>query len=128
MDGNWTYSYDAIGELTHAVFASTNPAVAGQDLAYFYDAAGNRTKTIINGVTTIYTTNNMNEYAQVGDAQYGYDADGNMSWAMDVASGDPTMGCATMPRTGSRKGGVWAVRGGTSTTFSATAWQRRRAG
>ena len=89
VDGTWTYSYDAIGELTHAVFASTNLAIANQDEAYFYDAAGNRTQTIINGVTTVYTTNNMNEYTQVGDTTYTYDADGNMTSATD-ASGTTT--------------------------------------
>ncbi len=83
VDGTWTYSYDAIGELTHAVFVSTNPAIANQDEAYFYDAAGNRTQTIINGATTVYTTNNMNEYTQAGGTHYAYDADGNMISATD---------------------------------------------
>src|SRR5581483_3365358 len=61
LDGTWTYTYDAIGELTHAVFASTNPEVPNEDETYNYDAVGNRTSTVINGVTTVYTTNNMNE-------------------------------------------------------------------
>ncbi len=79
IDGDWTYSYDAIGELTHAVFASTNPSATDQDLAYFYDAAGNRTQTIINGVTTNYMVNNLNEYTQVGDTTYSYDLNGNLT-------------------------------------------------
>jgi YD repeat-containing protein len=33
LDGAWTYSYDDIGQLTHAVFASTNPAIPDQDSA-----------------------------------------------------------------------------------------------
>src|SRR5262249_10007502 len=41
LDGQWTYAYDAIGELTHADFASTNPLVPSQDLSYTYDANGN---------------------------------------------------------------------------------------
>ncbi len=86
VDGAWTYSYDAIGELTHAVFVSTNPAIANQNEAYVYDAAGNRVQTIINGVTTVYTTNNMNEYTQVGGTHYAYDADGNMISATDPGS------------------------------------------
>ena len=77
IDGQWTYSYDAIGQLTHAVFASSNVAIAAQDLAYFYDPAGNRTQTIINGVTTAYVTNKLNEYTRVGDTTYGYDLNGN---------------------------------------------------
>ena len=63
LDGTWTYTYDADGEIIHAVFASNNPAsIPNQDLAYNYDAMGNRTSTVINGVTTTYLANNMNEY------------------------------------------------------------------
>ncbi len=79
-DGQWVYSYDTAGQLTHAVFtpggSSTLPP---QDLQYTYDAAGNRTQTIINGVTTAYTVNNVNEYTQVGGTSYTYDADGNLA-------------------------------------------------
>ena len=57
LDGDWTYTYDADGQLIEAVFASTNPSVPSQDLAYSYDAMGNRITTVINGVTTQYTTN-----------------------------------------------------------------------
>jgi RHS repeat-associated protein len=78
LDGTWTYNYDAVGELTHAVFTSTNPTVPSQDLAYAYDAAGNRTQTIINSVTTTYTANSLNEYTAVGNMALTYDADGNL--------------------------------------------------
>ncbi|HUU84061.1 MAG TPA: CARDB domain-containing protein [Phycisphaerae bacterium] len=78
VDGLWTYEYDATGQLTRAVLDSTNPAIPDQDLAYVYDAAGNRIQTIANGVTTNYTTNDMNQYVTVGSAAYEYDADGNM--------------------------------------------------
>jgi RHS repeat-associated protein len=78
VDGSWAYTYDDIGELTHAVFTSTNPLVQNQDLAYSYDAMGNRIQTVENGVVTAYTTNNMNQYTQVGDITYFYDADGNL--------------------------------------------------
>src|SRR5262249_4047206 len=78
VDGTWTYGYDAVGQLTHAVFDSTNPDIADQDLGYVYDAVGNRVRTIINGVTTDYVTNNLNQCLRVGDAQYNYDADGNL--------------------------------------------------
>lgn len=40
LDGDWTYSYDGTGQLIHAVFASTNPLIPSQDLAYIYDALG----------------------------------------------------------------------------------------
>ena len=78
LDGTWIYEYDATGQLVHAVFGSTNGAIADQDLRYEYDAVGNRVRTVINGVTTDYLTNNLNQYVQVGDATYDYDADGNL--------------------------------------------------
>jgi RHS repeat-associated protein len=80
LDGTWTYSYDAVGELTQAVFASNNPtAIPNQDLQYSYDPAGNRTRTIINGVTTAYVSNNLNQYTAIGSETLGYDPDGNLS-------------------------------------------------
>jgi RHS repeat-associated protein len=79
LDGQWTYQYDVIGELVHAVFTSNNPAqVPNQDLQYTYDAAGNRKSTVINGASTTYVTNNLNEYTTVGTANLVYDADGNL--------------------------------------------------
>src|SRR5262249_7492798 len=53
IDGTWTFTYDAIGELTRAVFASTNPDMPNDDEAYNYDAVGNRTSTVINGVAAV---------------------------------------------------------------------------
>ena len=78
LDGTWTYGYDTIGELTSAVFVSTNPAIPSQSLAYTYDANGNRTQTVINGATTTYVTNNLNQYTTVGNTTYQYDKDGNL--------------------------------------------------
>jgi RHS repeat-associated protein len=111
VDGTWTYTYDAIGQLTHAVFASTNQAVPNQDLAYIYDAAGNRTQTTINGVTTAYTTNSLNEYTQVGTTQYGYDLDGNLTTQTD-ASGTTTYAYNAENRliSATGPGGTWAYR------------------
>ena len=78
LDGAWTYTYDAAGQLIRAIFTSTNPALPNQDLAYNYDPAGNRTSTVINGVTTAYTANAMNEYTSIGTALRQYDSDGNL--------------------------------------------------
>jgi RHS repeat-associated protein len=81
-DGQWVYTYDADGQLTHAVFTpNASSSVPAQDLQYTYDAAGNRTQTVINGVTTAYTVNNVNEYTQVGGTTYTYDPDGNLATA-----------------------------------------------
>ena len=79
LDGTWTYSYDAEGELTRAVFLSVNPSIANQDLTYVYDAAGNRTETIFNGAVNDYTTNGLNQYTASDGTTYNYDADGNLA-------------------------------------------------
>ena len=78
LDGTWSYTYDLAGQLTGAVFASTNPDIESQDLTYVYDAAGNRTQTIVNGLTENYTTNNLNQYQSAGTTTYNYDLDGNL--------------------------------------------------
>lgn len=78
LEGRWTYTYDAIGQLTRAVFASTTATIPNQDLTYVYDAAGNRIRTIQNGVTAEYATNNLNQYTASGNTTYTYDADGNL--------------------------------------------------
>ena len=86
LDGTWNYSYDAAGQLTRAIFTSTNPNIANQDLAYNYDPVGNRTSTVINGVTTDYTVNSMDEYTSIGGVLQQYDANGNLilGWNDDI--------------------------------------------
>jgi RHS repeat-associated protein len=82
QDGQWTYTYDADSQLVHAVFAPNNTdpdGLTAQDLQYDYDPAGNRVSVTENGVMTVYTTNNMNEYTSVGAASYSYDANGNLT-------------------------------------------------
>jgi RHS repeat-associated protein len=78
LDGTWIYDYDAIGQLTGAVFTSSNPDIPDQNLTYEYDAAGNRIRTVINGETTDYATNNLNQYETAGTIEYDYDDDGNL--------------------------------------------------
>ena len=60
---------------------------------------GNRTQTIINGVTTNYTTNNLNEYTSTvrRTTTYKYDADGNLISQTD-ASGTTTYGYDSLNR------------------------------
>ncbi|HYF36104.1 MAG TPA: RHS repeat-associated core domain-containing protein, partial [Prosthecobacter sp.] len=80
LEGTWNYTYDGTGQLIRAVFASNDPAsVPNQDLAYHYDAMGNRTSTVINGVTTAYVPNNMNQYTSVGGVPQTHDANGNLT-------------------------------------------------
>jgi RHS repeat-associated protein len=84
LGGQWSYTYDAIGQLIRAVFVSNDPlTLPNQDLQYVYDSVGNRIRTILNGVTTEYTTNNLNQYTQVGDTLLSYDLDGNLVLKVD---------------------------------------------
>ena len=79
LDGLWTYAYDAVGQLTRAVFESNDPvSIPNQDLTYRYDSAGNRIETIENGDTTPYTSNDLNQYTVIGSATLTYDVDGNL--------------------------------------------------
>ena len=73
LEGRWDYAYDDTGQLT----AWTAPD--GRHVQYQYDALGNRITVTDNGTATDYITNNMNQYTQVGDTTYRYDADGNMT-------------------------------------------------
>jgi len=72
LQGTWNYTYDADGQLTGYT------APDGSSATYQYDAMGNRVQVTQNGVTTSYTTNNMNQYTTVGGTTYTYDADGNL--------------------------------------------------
>ncbi|QIR40677.1 hypothetical protein HCG51_30950 [Tolypothrix sp. PCC 7910] len=82
-EGKTTYEYDASGQLTRAFLDYTNASLTDQDLRYVYDGAGNRISSTVNGVTTNYTANNLNQYTQVGSATYTYDADGNLIKVVD---------------------------------------------
>ena len=78
LDGGWSYEYDDLGQLTHAVLASTAADIPNQDLRYVYDEVGNRVWTVENGVTKQYTANSLNQYVTVGTTNYTFDADGNL--------------------------------------------------
>ncbi len=94
QDGAWNYTYDADSQLIQAVFtpnASDPDGLTAQDLQYVYDPAGNRISVTANGVTTAYTTNNMNEYTTVGNATYSYDADGNLTAIDDGGQVSPSL-------------------------------------
>jgi RHS repeat-associated protein len=77
VDGTTKYGYDADAQLTSVALPG------GRTIQYVYDAAGNRVSVTDNGVTTNYTTNNLNEYTTVGTAQLAYDADGNLISQVD---------------------------------------------
>jgi RHS repeat-associated protein len=77
-DGDWEYDYDATGQLRGASFTSRNPAIANKTISYQYDAVGNRIQETVDSVSTAYTTNDLNQYEQVGTTTYDYDTDGNL--------------------------------------------------
>jgi len=85
QDGEWAYTYDADSQLIDAVFTpnSSDPdGLISQNLQYVYDAAGNRVSQTVNGVTTTYAVNNVNEYTSSTTngvtTTYQYDNDGNL--------------------------------------------------
>ena len=73
LAGRWCYDYDDTGQL----IGWTAPW--GRRVDYTYDALGNRLNVRDNGTNTAYTVNNLNQYTQVGDTTYQYDADGNLT-------------------------------------------------
>ncbi|MCL7489109.1 MAG: DUF6531 domain-containing protein, partial [Desulfobulbaceae bacterium] len=78
-DGEWDYTYDPTGQLTHAVFTSSNGDIPSKAIEYVYDKVGNRVQEIVDGATTSYNVNNMNQYIQNGNFTYSYDLDGNLT-------------------------------------------------
>ncbi|HEY9692384.1 MAG TPA: Calx-beta domain-containing protein [Oculatellaceae cyanobacterium] len=72
LEGTFQYGYDATGQLT-SVVTPTN-----RTINYQYDAAGNRLGVTDSGATTDYTTNDLNQYINFGNAGYTYDKDGNL--------------------------------------------------
>ena len=63
LKGEWNYIYDDAGQLINGVFDSNNSdIIPDQNLTYVYDRAGNRIKTIQNGLTTTYQSNNLDQY------------------------------------------------------------------
>ena len=78
LDGHWTYTYDDIGRLTQANYTALGTNVPNQSFVYKYDALGNRTSTVENGVTNAYAANGLNENLASGATTYVFDPDGNL--------------------------------------------------
>lgn len=66
------YEYDAINQL----IGYTDPS--GLKETYNYDPVGNRISISVDGNITNYTVNELNQYLQVGNTSYNYDAEGNL--------------------------------------------------
>jgi len=80
------YTYDNIYQLTNVKYNVVDPIAESQNpgsssfdsqMAYNFDSLGNRISTVNTG-TTSYTSNNMNQYTDVGGTNYSYDDNGNL--------------------------------------------------
>ena len=66
------YTYDCLYQLTDVNYND------GNIMSYFYDKLGSRT-SVVNGVTTNYVHNCLNQYTSVGGTNYSYDENGNLA-------------------------------------------------
>ncbi len=67
------YDYDNLYQLTAVDYNDGNMT------DYSYDILGNRT-SVINGGTTSYTSNSLNQYESVAGTNYSYDKNGNLTF------------------------------------------------
>lgn len=74
LSGNWTFSYDAVSQLT----AWKDPA--GEVTEVRYDSRGNRlSQQIGQGSSKVYSISNMNQYLSYGESDtFTYDMNGNL--------------------------------------------------
>ena len=69
-----TYTYDALDRLTAEVRTGTAP----RSTVYEYDAVGNRTRMVRNGVETLYAYDEDDHVLAAGPASFAYDGNGNL--------------------------------------------------
>jgi len=81
-----TWTYDPAYRLTEEDVSngSGNPV---STTSFAYDAAGNRTAVTLNGTTTRYQYNALDQLTSAGAVQYGYDGRGNLIQVNDPAVG-----------------------------------------
>lgn len=72
LDGTTNYEYDVKGQLVKITLPSASV------IEYEYDAAGNRTAVIDNGVRTEYIRNELGLYTQIGSQASTYDDSGRL--------------------------------------------------
>jgi RHS repeat-associated protein len=68
------YTYDKLYQLTEVNYPDR---YIHDIVTYNYDALGNR-KSVVNGGTTNYSRNSLNQYTSVGGQYYSYDINGNL--------------------------------------------------
>jgi RHS repeat-associated protein len=72
LEGYENYSYDSLGQLMNVTYAD------GSSSKYEYDSMNNRISSTENGSFVVYSTNELNQYLQVGLHKYKYDLNGNL--------------------------------------------------
>jgi len=78
-DGSaFQWGYDDAYHLTEEKRLDSSNATVS-DTSFAYDATGNRLSQTVNGVTTNYTYNNLDQLLSDGTATYGYDGRGNLT-------------------------------------------------
>ncbi len=87
---NDTFGYNARSELTSATLGN-------DEYAYAFDNIGNRNTASETGAALAYSTNNLNQYASIGENEEnafvpGYDADGNAT-SIQTSTGTWTIAC-----------------------------------
>jgi RHS repeat-associated protein len=73
LEGVHNYTYDNTYQLTGVSYPD------GGTVNYDFDEVGNRKSTTDDGALTIYSTNSLDQYTQVGSEMFGYDLNGNLT-------------------------------------------------
>jgi len=73
--GTHSYTYDDVYQLKTVNYPGGS---SFPDTTYNYDPASNRT-SVMNGSTTTYIPNNLNQYTSVGGVSYDYDDNGSLT-------------------------------------------------
>src|SRR5919109_261689 len=105
-DGTTTFGYDNRDRLTSVCFKSKCPSPNDPFIRWTYDPVGNRLSEARPGNTTNYSYNADDELTAAGTTSYGYDANGN-----ETAAGSRSFGYDLSNRLAS------TVNAGTTTTY-----------
>lgn len=73
LEGVHNYTYDNTYQLAGVSYPDS------RKVNYDFDEVGNRKSITDNGALTIYSSNALDQYIQVGSATFGYDANGNLT-------------------------------------------------
>lgn len=79
LEGLHTYEYDDTYQLTSVTYPNEDK------VDYRFDAVGNRISVTENGNATNYTTNNLDQYINVGDESLTYDKNGNLTKSQNTS-------------------------------------------